>query len=87
MENVRNLVGNRVTLHQRTGLGFDSQPLAIASPSGAIANLFPRMWESCDVEILFVEREIADQAGIGVVSSPEHQSPSRSFIRIHEERH
>ena len=86
VEQVRLLEGDHVALHLRAGHGLDAEPLAGAAPRRAVADVFPTVGEARPIEVLLVQDDRADQAGVGVDAHAEHQSPGHRLFGRDVER-
>ena len=73
---------DQVALHFGAGRRFDAETLAGAAPGAAADEVVPTGGIAGPVEVLLVEQNLADQAGVGVHGHAEHQSARLRFAQI-----
>lgn len=73
VKQVRVLEADRIPLEFRAWDGLRAEPLTIATPSRAVANVVPTGREFGPVEVLFVKDHRAEQTGVRVDADAEHQ--------------
>ena len=68
------------------GHQFQAEPLARAAEGAAFHDVFPTGGHFPPIEVLFVERDVAHQAGIGVHADAEHQPARLGLFRRNPDR-
>jgi hypothetical protein len=79
------LPAHEITIHLGARRGVDAEPLTVAAECRAVADVFPTCREARPVEVALVNRDVADDARIGVDADAKHQATGLRLLSLDDD--